>query len=77
MRSEAGGDSFCLATTNPDGDSWVYDWVSFYLKDGLFDEEKLGVIRYFLIVDDTPVFANTAEELAENYPELCYQWNSA
>ncbi|AGH32018.1 terminase large subunit [Vibrio phage PWH3a-P1] len=75
MRSEADSDSFCLATTNPDGDSWVYDWVSFYLKDGLFDEDKLGKIRYFLVVNDSPVFADTAEELAELYPDLCYQWN--
>ena len=73
LRSEAEGDSFCMATTNPDYDSWVYQWVSYYLNDeGYFDESKLGKIRYFVIVDDTPVFGNTAEELAEAYPELCY-----
>ncbi len=75
MRSEADSDSFCLATTNPDYNSWVYNWVSWYLKDGIFDEDKLGVIRYFLIVDDAPVFANTEEELAEAYPDMCYIYN--
>ena len=75
MRSAADGDSFCLATTNPDRNSWVYEWVSWYLKDGIFDESKLGVIRHFLIVDDTPVFADTPEELAEAYPDSCYIHN--
>ena len=37
MRSSAEGDSFCLATTNPDYNSWVYAWVSRYLQDGIFD----------------------------------------
>ena len=72
MRSAAEGNSFLLATTNPDCDSWVYAWVEFYLKDGIFDEDKLGVIRYFLIVDDAPVFGNSPEDLAEQYPDLCY-----
>ncbi len=76
MRSEAESDSFCLATTNPDYNSWVFNWVSWYLKDGIFDESKLGVIRYFLIVDDAPVFADTEEELAEAYPDMCYIYNS-
>ncbi|AUR84669.1 terminase-like family protein [Vibrio phage 1.063.O._10N.261.45.C7] len=75
MRSAAEGDSFCLATTNPDYNSWVYHWVSYYLKDGIFDEDKLGQIRYFVIVDDSPVFADTEEELARDYPELCYTYN--
>ena len=79
LRSEAEVDSFLLATTNPDNSSWVYNWVSWYLKDqetdGTFDDEKLGRIRYFLIVDDSPVFADTAEELAKAYPDLCYQWD--
>lgn len=72
MRSAAEGNSFLLATTNPDCDSWVFNWVSWYLKDGVFDEDKLGIIRYFLIVDDTPVFGDTPEALAEDYPDLCY-----
>lgn len=75
MRSSAECDSFCLATTNPDYNSWVYNWVSWYLKDGIFDEDKLGAVRYFLIVDDAPVFASTEKELADAYPDLCYVHN--
>ena len=76
MRSSAEGDSFCLATTNPDYSSWVFKWVSWYLKDGIFDEDKLGVIRHFLIIDDEPVFADTAEDLAKDYPDNCYIYNA-
>ena len=75
MRSSAEGDSFLLATTNPDYNSWVFSWVSRYLREGLFDESKLGEVCYFLIVEDAPVFADTAEELAELYPDLCYTYN--
>ncbi|AHK11502.1 terminase large subunit [Shewanella sp. phage 1/40] len=76
MRSAADSDSFMLATTNPDADSWVFQWVEYYLDDtGVFDESKLGHIRYFLVVDDTPVFADDPETLAEQYPDLCYIYN--
>lgn len=65
-----------LATTNPDADSWVFSWVEWYLDDtGVFDESKLGVVRYFVVVDDTPVFADDAETLAEQYPDLCYVYD--
>lgn len=73
LRSEADGNSFCMATTNPDFDSWVYPWVSYYLtEEGYFDESKLGEIRYVLIVDDSPVFGSSEKELSEAYPDLCY-----
>lgn len=77
LRSAADGDSFCMASTNPDPDSWVLDWVEWYLDDeGFPDPEKCGAIRHFLVVEDAPVFADTPEELAEEYPELCYQENT-
>lgn len=78
MRSDSSADSFCMATCNPDPDSWVYNWVEWYLDDseeGYPDQSKCGVVRYFVIVNDSPVFGDTQEELAENYPEICYQTN--
>lgn len=76
MRSSAEGNSFLLATTNPDADSWVLKWVEWYLdENGIFDEKKRGIIRYFLVVDDSPVFADTPEALTEQYPDLCYIYN--
>lgn len=76
MRSQAEGSSQLFATTNPDMDSWVLDFVKWYLnEEGFPDPERNGKIRYFLIVDDSPVFADTEEELAKDYPNLCYHIN--
>jgi phage terminase large subunit-like protein len=64
-----------MATCNPDFSSWIYDWVEWYLDDsdeGYPDPEKCGAIRYFVIVDEQPVFADTEEELAKAYPDICY-----
>lgn len=74
LRSQAEGDSFCMGTCNPDPDSWVFSWVSWYLDEqGYPDPEKDGKVRYFVIVEDRPVFADTPEELAREYPDICYQ----
>lgn len=76
MRSASQNDSYCMATCNPDPDSWVYDWVEWYLDDseeGYPDPEKVGKVRYFVIIDESPVFADTEAELAEAYPDICYQ----
>lgn len=65
-----------MGTCNPDPDSWIYSWVEWYLNtEGYPNQEKDGVVRYFVIVDDRPVFADTEEELAEAYPDICYQDN--
>lgn len=73
LRSASETDSFCMASTNPDPDSWVLSWVEWYLdEEGYPREDRCGQIRYFVIVEDKPVFADTAEELALEYPDLCY-----
>ncbi len=73
LRSDSDADSFCMASCNPDPDSWVLNWVDWYLnEDGDPLEERCGQIRYFVIKDEMPRFADTAEELAEQYPEICY-----
>ena len=74
MRSGADNASFCMASCNPDYNSWVLNWVEWYLDEqGTPDPDKCGRVRYFLTVDEQPVFADTQEELIENYPDLCYQ----
>lgn len=76
LRSSSQEDSFVLGTTNPDPDSWVFDWVEYYLKeDGTPDDDKCGQVRYFLIVDDTPIFSDNEEDLVERYPDLCWVHN--
>lgn len=76
LRSEAKVDSFIVATCNPDPDSWVLNWVEWYLdEEGYPDPDKCGVIRYFVIEDETPIFADTAEELEKSHPHLCTDLN--
>jgi phage terminase large subunit-like protein len=73
LRSESETPSFLMATTNPDPDSWVLDWVKYYLDEkGYPDEDLCGKIRYFVISDNKPHFADTEEELAEQFPDLCW-----
>lgn len=72
LRSQANYDSWFLGTCNPYPDSWVIDWIEWYLDDeGYPDKEKSGVIRYFLLVDNKPVFADDPQTLIDMYPDLC------
>lgn len=72
LRSEADVDSYCMASCNPDNASWVLKWVEWYLDDkGYFDKTKEGVLRYYIVVEDRPIFAATPEELIEQYPDYC------
>jgi predicted phage terminase large subunit-like protein len=76
LRSQAEGSSFTMASMNPDADSWVLKWVERYLDDeGLFNEDMLGVLSYFVTINGSPVFASTREELIEEYPDQCYVYN--
>lgn len=75
MRSES-ETSFMLCTCNPDADSWVLNWVLPYLDEGGYPREDMcGKQKYFIIVNDEPVFADTPEELKEKYPENCFMEN--
>lgn len=77
LRSASQTDSFFLGTCNPDADSWLLKWVLPYLKeDGMPDEDKVGKIMYFVIHNDEPVFAETAQELKDLYPEACQDVNA-
>lgn len=76
LRSESKTSAFCMATCNPDPDSFVLDWVEWYLDpEGFPDQDKVGKIRYFITKDDKPVFRDTPEELEEEFPEYCWVEN--
>lgn len=76
LRSEADMDSFCMATMNPDPDSWVIKWVEWYLdEDGFFIPERNGQIRYFIVHENQPIFRNTAQELKDEFPDLLRVFN--
>ena len=63
---------------NPDPDSFLFDWVKFWLypegheKHGLPDPEKNGITRYLLRIDGSLVWGDTWEELYDKYhnPDL-------
>jgi len=76
LRSESETKSFFMATLNPENDSWVLNWVEHYLNDdGLFNEELLGRLSYYAMVDEQPVFRWSEEEIREEFPEACRDWN--
>lgn len=60
-------------TCNPDKNSWLRDWVDWYLIEGsgLPDEEKSGVLRYFVMQDNMPIWANSKDELYAQFGAGC------
>ena len=67
-RSTSGVPGYVRATCNPDCDSWVKNWISWWLdKDGYPIPERSGVIRYFVRLNDVMYWADTPEELKETY----------
>lgn len=53
LRSNAGTESYIKATMNPEPDSWILDYVGWYLTpDGYADPEKSGKVRWFIRDED-------------------------
>lgn len=76
LRSDAGVNGKVFATCNPDPDSWVLDWIDWYLdEEGYPDKSKQGVVRYYYMIEDKPVFGSSAEELMEKFPDQATIWN--
>lgn len=71
-RSTCGIKPYIRATTNPDADSWVRQFIDWWIDNdtGLAIPERSGVIRWFIVVNDTVVWAATKEELAKDYPDI-------
>ena len=41
----------CLATTNPERESWIRDFIDWYIDpEGFIDPERAGVVRYFYMM---------------------------
>ena len=69
-RSTCGVAPYVRATCNPDADSWVASFISWWIdpKTGYPISERSGVIRYFLRVEDEIVWGDSPEELAAANP---------
>lgn len=67
-RSTSGVPGYVRATCNPDAESWVRQLIDWWIgPDGFFIPERVGVIRWFIRVEDTLTWADTREELVEKY----------
>ena len=73
LRSSADGDSQMLLTCNPCPDSFICEWIEWWLDDeGYPDPEKSGIVKYYVMIGDDIKFGDSEEELKENFPEALY-----
>lgn len=69
-RSVCGIRPYIRATCNPEP-GWLADFLDWWIaEDGYADMSRAGKKRWFVIVNDTVVWANTKTELKHDYPHL-------
>jgi len=68
-RSTCGVTPYIRATCNPDADSWVAEFISWWIdqETGYAIPERSGVIRWFVRRDERIYWADTKEELWEQF----------
>lgn len=68
-RSSCGVKPFVRATCNPDSDSWVAEFIDWWIdpETGYPIKERSGKIRWFIQRDETLYWADTKEELWERF----------
>lgn len=75
-RSMSGVRPYIRATMNPvppddETGGWVHEFVGWYIdEDGWAIPERCGVIRWFVVVDDTLRWADSAQESRQLYPKI-------
>jgi phage terminase large subunit-like protein len=73
LRTDANLDPSIWLSCNPDPDSFLYNWVKWWLypegheKFGLPDPEKNGIVRWVLRVEGNIVWGDSREELMQKY----------
>ena len=70
-RSTSGVRPYVRATTNPDADSWVAGLVEWWVDQatGFAIPERSGVLRWFVRHNGELMWADSAAELRERYPD--------
>lgn len=65
-RSTCGVRPYIRATCNPDVDSWVADFIAWWIDPdtGLAIMERAGVLRWFVRINDRLIWADSRDELA-------------
>lgn len=75
-RSRSKVRSYIRATMNPVPPDdpiggWIHEFVAWYIdEDGWAIPERCGVIRWFVVVDDTLRWGDSVAELQAQYPEI-------
>lgn len=71
-RTDSGIRPYVRATCNPDPDSFVADYVSWWIDQdtGYPIEERSGVLRYFVRSDDVIYWGDSPDELKEQFPTI-------
>jgi predicted phage terminase large subunit-like protein len=69
-RSVTGVPGYVRATCNPDADSWVAKFISWWIDEetGFPIPERDGVLRWFIKDGDDMVWGDSKEDLAQHYP---------
>lgn len=67
-RSMCGVRPYVRATCNPDADSWVARFIAWWIDQGTGFPipERAGVLRWFVRIGDTIIWADRPEDLAEH-----------
>lgn len=65
-RSTCGVKPYVRATCNPDPDSWVAEFIDWWIdKDGYPIKEREGILRYFMTDNDKYIWGDSKEEVVE------------
>ena len=69
-RSTCGVRPYIRATCNPDADSWVADFLAWWIdqESGQPLPERAGLLRYFIRIADKIVWADQPEDLVRGLP---------
>lgn len=72
-RSMCGVKPYVRATTNPDADSWVAEFIAWWIDQdtGLPIPERSGVLRWFIRLHDAFIWADSAQELIDTHGADC------
>ena len=68
-RTTCGIRPYVRATCNPDSDSWVADFISWWIdqETGYAIPERSGQVRWMVVLNDIIYWGDTPEELAKKY----------
>jgi len=69
-RTTCGVRPYVRATCNPDADSWVREFISWWIDDksGFAIMERSGILRWFIRDGDNMIWGDSKEELTDSHP---------